>query len=36
MADEDICSIQSQDGQTFKIEVRVAKMSETLKNLIEG
>lgn len=29
-------TLQSQDGQDFKVEVKVAKMSETIKNLIEG
>lgn len=33
--DENHVVLQSQDGQTFKIEVKVAKMSETVKNLIE-
>jgi hypothetical protein len=36
MADDDQVTIMSQDGQDFKTEVRVAKMSETIKNLIEG
>ena len=35
MADDDQVTLQSQDGQEFKVEVRVAKMSETIKNLIE-
>jgi S-phase kinase-associated protein 1 len=28
-------TLQSQDGQEFKVEVKVAQMSETIKNLIE-
>jgi S-phase kinase-associated protein 1 len=35
MADDDQVTLQSQDGQDFKVEVKVAKMSETIKNLIE-
>ena len=35
MADDEIVTLQSQDGQDFKVEVKVAKMSETIKNLIE-
>ena len=35
MADDDQVILQSQDGQDFKVEVKVAKMSETVKNLIE-
>lgn len=35
MADDDQCVLQSQDGQDFKVLVGVAKMNETLKNLIE-
>ncbi len=35
MADDDVCTLQSQDGQDFKVEVKVAKMNETIKNLIE-
>jgi hypothetical protein len=36
MSDDDSVTLQSQDGQDFKVEVKVAKMSETIKNLIEG
>ena len=32
---EEIATLQSQDGQEFKVEIKVAKMSETIKNLIE-
>ncbi len=35
MADDDQVTLQSQDGQDFRVEVKVAKMSETIKNLIE-
>tara|TARA_R110002072_G_scaffold45565_7_gene127017 strand:- start:19683 stop:20168 length:486 start_codon:yes stop_codon:yes gene_type:complete len=35
MADDDQVILQSQDGQDFKVEVKVAKQSETVKNLIE-
>ena len=35
MADDDKVKLQSQDGQDFEVEVRVAKMSETVRNLIE-
>ena len=35
MADEGQVTIQSQDGMDFQVEVRVAKMSETIRNLIE-
>lgn len=35
MADEDQVTIMSQDGQDFKMDVKTAKQSETLKNLIE-
>jgi S-phase kinase-associated protein 1 len=35
MADDDQCVLQSQDGQDFKVVVKVAKMSDTIKNLIE-
>lgn len=35
MADEDTVVIQAADGQTFKVMVKVAKMSATLGNLIE-
>jgi S-phase kinase-associated protein 1 len=35
MADDDVCFLQSQDGQDFKTTVAIAKMSETVKNLIE-
>ena len=34
MADDDIVILQSQDGE-FKIIVKVAKISITLKNLID-
>lgn len=30
-----ILTVESQDGQKFQVEVAVAKMSETIKNLIE-
>ncbi len=32
---EDLLTLQSQDGQVFKTPVRLAKLSETIKNLIE-
>lgn len=35
MADDDKVKLQSQDNTDFEIEVRVAKMSETVCNLIE-
>lgn len=35
MADDDQVTLQSQDGQDFTVLVKVAKMSETIKNLIE-
>lgn len=35
MADDDQVTLQTQDGQSFEVEVGVAQMSETLKNLIE-
>lgn len=35
MCDDDQVVLQSQDGVDFKVEVKVAKMSETIKNLIE-
>lgn len=35
MADDDQVTLQSQDGQDFKVEVRVANTSKTVKNLIE-
>jgi S-phase kinase-associated protein 1 len=35
MSDQDQVTLQSQDGQEFKVEVNVAEMSETIKNLIE-
>lgn len=35
MCDDDQVVLQSQDGVDFKVEVKVAKMSETVKNLIE-
>jgi S-phase kinase-associated protein 1 len=35
MSDQDQVTLQSQDGQEFKVEVKVAQMSETVKNLIE-
>jgi hypothetical protein len=31
----DTVTLQSQDGQDFKVELKVAKQSETIKNLIE-
>ncbi len=33
--DSDNVTLQSNDGQDFRVEVEVAKMSETIKNLIE-
>lgn len=35
MADDDDVMIESQDGVQFPLEVRVAKMSTTMENLIE-
>lgn len=35
MADDDQVTLQSNDGQGFQVEVRVAKMSITVKNAIE-
>ena len=35
MADDDVVTLQSQDGQDFQVEVKVAKMSGTLKDLID-
>lgn len=35
MSDTDIVTLQSQDAKEFKVELRVARMSETIKNLIE-
>jgi S-phase kinase-associated protein 1 len=35
MADDGQVTLQSQDGQDFGVDVKVAKMSETIKNLIE-
>ena len=35
MADDDHVILQSQEGQEFKVEVKIAKLSETMKNLIE-
>jgi S-phase kinase-associated protein 1 len=35
MSDDDVVILQSMDGQEFRMEVKVAKMSETIKNLIE-
>lgn len=35
MADDDVVVLQSGDGQDFKVEVKVAKISETIKNLME-
>lgn len=35
MADDDKVKLSSQDGQDFEVEVRVAKMSDTVRNLIE-
>jgi S-phase kinase-associated protein 1 len=34
MADDDLVTLVSQDGQEFKIEVKVAKMSETIRQLM--
>lgn len=36
MADEDTVKIQSNDGKVFEILVGVARLSATLKALIEG
>jgi len=35
MSHDDVVTLQSQDGQDFKVIVIVATMSETIKNLIE-
>jgi S-phase kinase-associated protein 1 len=35
MGDDEILTLQSQDGQDFKVLVKSAKMSETIKNLID-
>ncbi len=35
MADDDKVKLVSQDGQVFEVEVGVAKLSETVRNLIE-
>lgn len=35
MADDDQVTLQSQDGEEFRVEVKVANMSQTIKNLIE-
>lgn len=35
MADDDQVVLQSQDGRDFRVTVAVAKMSDTIKNLIE-
>ena len=35
MSEDDQVTLQSQDGQTFTVSVTVAKMSETVKNLID-
>lgn len=35
MSDDDQVTLESQDQQSFAVEVKVAKMSETIKNLIE-
>lgn len=35
MSDEDQVTLRSEDAQDFTVTVKVAKMSETLKNLIE-
>lgn len=35
MADDEVVVIQSQDGQEYKVFVKAAKMSETVKSLIE-
>lgn len=32
---DDIITLQSQDGQEFKVELKVIKMSETIKSVIE-
>jgi S-phase kinase-associated protein 1 len=32
---DDILTLQSADGQNFQVQVKVAKMSETIKNLID-
>lgn len=32
---DDVVVLQSQDGQDFKVEVKVARLSDTIKNLIE-
>jgi len=34
MADDDLVTLVSQDGQEFKVEVKVARMSETIRQLI--
>jgi hypothetical protein len=36
MADEDKVKLQSQEGQVFETTVGVAKLSVTIKALIEG
>ena len=35
MGDDDQVTLQSQDGRDFRVMVKVARMSETVKNLIE-
>lgn len=35
MSDEDTVKLQSQDGQSFEVAVSVARMSETVKNLLD-
>lgn len=35
MGDEEILTLQSLDGQEFKVQVGIAKQSETIKNLID-
>ena len=35
MSDDDIVKITSQDGQEFQMNVKAAKMSETITNLIK-
>lgn len=36
MADEDTVKLQSQEGQVFETTVGVAKLSNTIKALLEG
>ena len=35
MSDEDVCTLESSDGQSFKVTVGVAKLNLTLLNLLE-